>query len=174
MSELHPSRCQAELARAVFDPLPVDLHLVRHYVTLTGCTLPWRVHHWEYHRGKHLFDHLSVWFPPPELARQCLIGILESWVERPRSSAALLFIPRTLSRCWLGLSRHVLLIDTIFPNKTPLRSPPLLPIPVLVLYIPPHVPSLPSPRPMGATPKPKGFRRHEGAAERVRRLPLSD
>ena len=126
------------------------------------------LHDWHQPTGASLFDHLSVWLPPPELARQCLIGILEAWVECPQSTGALLFIPRTLARCWLDLSRHIRLVDTIFPAERPLRFPPLLPIPILVLYLAPHTPSLPSHIRLDPSPKPKGFRWHNHEASLVR------
>ena len=168
LSSLHPERNQLEITRAVFDPIEPDWNLALEYASALGNVLPVYLHDWHQPTGASLFDHLSVWFPPPELARQCLIGILEAWVERPQSTGALLFIPRTLARCWLGLSRHIRLVDTIFPAERPLRFPPLLPIPILVLYLAPHTPSLPSHSRLDPSPKPKGFRWHDHEASLVR------
>ena len=168
LSSLHPERNQLEITQAVFAPIGPDWNLALEYASALGNVLPMRHHDWHQPTGASLFDHLSVWFPPPELARQCLIGILESWVERPHSTGALLFIPRTLARCWLGLSRHIRLVDTIFPAERPLRFPPLLPIPILVLYLAPHIPSLPSHSRLDPSPKPKGFRWHDHEASLVR------
>ena len=174
LSTLHPERDQAELTAAVFAPLPVDMKLAAEYMQLHSLPGPAMLHHWLHPRGPHLFHHLSVWFPPPELARQCLIGILETWIEQPWTTSALLFIPRTLSRCWMGLSRHLLVLDTIYPQRSAMRQPPLLPIPVLVLYLAPHTPLPPPLRRMDAPPKPAGFRRHEREATRVRALHEED
>ena len=174
MSSLHPDRDQKELTRAVFDPLPTDvdpaLSCVAHHRPPGTPAL----HHWSQHRGNQLFHHSSIWFPPPELARQCLIGALETWVEQPWTTSALLFTPRTLSRCWTGLSKHLILLDTIFPTEQLLRCPPILPMPVLVLCPPPHQPSLPAPRRLDPLAKPPGFRWHEREATRMRELPPGD
>ena len=171
LSQLHPHVSQRDITRAVFDPLVPDWNLAVHYATLLGADSDMRLHEWTCPWGKGLFDHLSVWFPPPELCRQCLIGILEAWVERPRTTSALIFVPRTLSRCWLGLSRHLQLVDTFSPSDVTLVSPPLLPIPILVLYLAPHTPVLPARRRMDSAPKPAGFRWHDREATRMRGLP---
>jgi hypothetical protein len=88
------------------------------------------------------FDRLSVWFPPPEVARQVLIVMLETWAERPLLSSGLFFIPGTVPAFWSGLSRHLVELLTIYPHLAPLRYQPSLPIPIIVLYLPPHQRSL--------------------------------
>jgi hypothetical protein len=158
-----------EMNVAVFEPLPVDMELALHYVhqyQLPGQAV---YHHWTQHWGRALFNHLSVWFPPPELAQQVLIGILEAWVEQPATTSALLFIPRTCMHSWAGLSRHITELETIYPLVTALRHPPRLPIPVVVLYIPPHTRSLPTHR-MEYSSLPPGARWHTAEAEKVRGL----
>ena len=169
-SVLHERYRQEDLTRAVFAPVPVDWELVQEHVVsyqLSGSPV---LHHWSQHWGSALFDHLSVWFPPPELARPCLIGILEAWIERPDTTSALLFIPRTLSGAWSALSRHIIELNIIYPLKTPMRRPPLLPIPVVVLYLPPHSRVLPPYRRMEPPPKVKNKRWHDDAANEMRRL----
>jgi hypothetical protein len=173
-SPLHHPTDQRSLTRAVFDPLPPDMELAHRYVSERGLPGPPMLHHWECHWGPALFDHLSVWFPPPELARAVLIGILEAWVERPLTTSALVFVPRTVMDQWSGLSRHIRELDTIFPHKTPLRFPPRLPIPIIVLYLAPHSRVLPPTPRLDTSPKPTGFRWHDREAERMRRLPASD
>ena len=171
LSDLHPERNQTELTRAVFDPFPVDMVLADEYIRGFGLLGSPRLHHWGHPWGASLFGHLSVWFPPPELARQCLIGILEAWVEQPLNTSALLFIPRTLSGCWVGLSRHIILLDTIYPSKRALRHPPVLPIPILVLYLGPHQRVLPSSsHRLGSPTKPCHYKWHQQEATRVREL----
>jgi hypothetical protein len=88
------------------------------------------------------FDRLSVWFPPPEIARQVLIFMLETWAKRPMTLSSLFFIHRVVPAFWSGLSRHLVELPTIYPHLTPLRYQPLLPIPIVVLYFPPHQRSL--------------------------------
>jgi hypothetical protein len=91
-----------------------------------------------------IFDWLLVWFPPPEVARQIISFVLETWVKKPVTTSALFFIPQTVPAFWRGLSRHLVELDTIFPHLVTLRLPPLLPIPIIVLYLPAHQHSLPT------------------------------
>ena len=84
------------------------------------------------------FDRLSIWFPLPKLAGQVLVFMLETWAERPLTTSALFFIPLAVPACWWGLSRYLIELPTIYPHVTPLRFPPKVPIPVCVLYLPPH------------------------------------
>ena len=148
--------------------------MVEDYSARLGNCLPISHVHWSHRAGTDLLGHLSAWFPPPELARQCLIQFLELWVESPQTTGALFFIPRTLAHCWLGLSRHIRLVDTIYPSEVRLRHPPLLPIPILVLYISPHSPSLPVSSSVGTHALPKGFRWHNREAARMRELPRAN
>jgi hypothetical protein len=164
------------LTQAVFDPLPFDPYLVQEYVNL----LP-AIHHpdrawlhcdwaqpWQ---PTSLFDKLLVWCPPPELAHQVISFVLETWVEKPLTTFALFFVPRTVPAFWRGLSRHILELPTIFPHKTPLRLPPLLPIPILVLYLHPHQRSLPTHDRLARTTPPAKAKWHRQQAALLRGLP---
>ena len=68
--------------------------------------------------------------------------MLETWAERPLTSSSLFFIPCTLPAFWWGLSHHIVELETIYPQLTLLRYQPLLPIPIVVLYLPPHTRTL--------------------------------
>ena len=68
--------------------------------------------------------------------------MLETWAERPLTSSSLFFIPPTVLAFWWGLSCHLIELPTIYPHLTPLQYPPMLPIPIIVLYLPPHQRSL--------------------------------
>jgi hypothetical protein len=139
------------LTRAVFDPLPFDPGLVTSYydtIVPQGFRppgVPWEYRHWEGAWDAHkCFDRCTVWFPPPELARQVLCFILDVWVECPRTTSALIFVPRVVQAFWWGLCRHIKELATFYPHLTPLRLQPTVPIPVVVLYLPPHQRSLPT------------------------------
>jgi hypothetical protein len=41
-----------------------------------------------------VFDRLTVWFPPPEIARQVLTFVFECWAEKPLTTSGLFFIPQ--------------------------------------------------------------------------------
>ena len=159
------------LNAAVFAPLRPDPELALRYVQTLGWADNWRLHHYRECWGQPLFNHMIVTFPPPEVARQCIIHILEAWVERPRTTSALLFVPRVLSGFWSGLSRHLRELDVIYPSRTPLRFPPTLPIPIVVLHLPPHSRSAPTvDRRDLRTPHVPGAREHRMLAEQVRGL----
>lgn len=82
-------------------------------------------------------DVTSVWFPPPELGAELISRVLETWVERPLSTAAVFVIPRILQSSWMGLSRHVRVIGEYRPHDMPPQEPtPLLPVPIVVLFLP--------------------------------------
>jgi hypothetical protein len=97
------------ITQAVFDPLPFDACLAQYYVDEFPA-----MHHmdrvWKYCKwncmwdAKLVFDRLTVWFAPPELARQVLTFVLESWAERPLTTSGLFFIPGLLARHFLALS----------------------------------------------------------------------
>ena len=136
-----------EITRAIFEPVIPDWDLVYPYVT----DLPrpplrdWSVQNWWHENWDELeiMDNATIWFPPPEIARQLLTFVLERWVERPLTTTALFFIPRIISDVWRGISRHLRELPTIYPHETAMRHPPVLPIPIIVLYLPPHQRTLP-------------------------------
>ena len=93
-----------------------------------------------------MFDVLTVWFPPPELARQVITCAIEAWCERPLTTSSLFVVPRVMTAQWKHLSRHVVEVGTFTPDQLCLNQPPMLPIPIVVLYLPPHTRVLPPPR----------------------------
>jgi hypothetical protein len=143
MSALQDLKDSTSLTRAVFEPLHFDKELIDSYVGFYDLASHYVVCDWNSVWDSRIcFNQLSVWFPPPELARQVLIFMLETWAEKPLTTSSLLFIPRTVPAFWWGLSRHLVELPTIYPHLTPLRHQPLLPIPIVVLYLPPHKRSL--------------------------------
>jgi hypothetical protein len=55
--------------------------------------LPWDPH--------QVFDQLTIWAPPPELAAQLLYALLQIYVERPLTTSFLVILPRVLQRRWM-------------------------------------------------------------------------
>jgi hypothetical protein len=123
---------------------------------------------WDAHR---VFDRLTVWFPPPELARQVLTFVLECWAEKPLTTSGLFFIPRTVPAFWRGLSRHLIKLPTLLPHEVSLPFPPILPIPVIVLYLPPHQRSLSTKDRLARVATPPNTRWHREQAALLRGLP---
>ena len=144
-TELHPQVDQTALTASVFAPLRRDdcvvEFLIRRYALPTG----WRYQPWEQgHRASEGLHQFSVWIPPPEGARQCIIWALESWCESPLDTSAMFIVPRTIPGAWQHLSKYVVELETLDPQDLPLRHQPFLPTPVVVLYLRSHVRSLPN------------------------------
>jgi hypothetical protein len=136
------------ITQAVFDPLPFDACLAQYYVdqlpAMHHRDRAWTYCKWNYMwDARRVFDRLTVWFPPPELARQVLTFVLESWAERPLTTSGLFFIPGLCQP--FGAAYPGTWSSSRLCSPTKLRSPPpILPIPVIVLYLPPHQRSLPT------------------------------
>jgi hypothetical protein len=147
MAPFHDLLDPTDITRAVFAPATFDATIVNSYVNQFRLGEWYQHHRWDRTWDAHnCFDRLTLWFPPPEVARQLLIFLLETWAEKPATTSALVFIPRTIPSFWWGLSRFLTKLPTIYPHVTRLRFPPLVSIPICVLYLPPFRRSLPGPR----------------------------
>jgi hypothetical protein len=136
---------QRRLTAAIFAPLVVDPLLIADLVHRYSLRTDWMICDWAVPWAEfQLLGRFSVWFPPPELARQLLTHLLDIWSEVPWTTEVLLVIPRVLSGFWFGLSKHLYEVETFDPRLYPLLVPPVLPIPVVVLHLPSHVRSLPT------------------------------
>ena len=80
--------------------------------------------------------------------------MLNAWCERPLTTSAVFVIPRILQHQWRGLSRHLLELATYDPWTLPVDCQPVLPIPFVILYLGPHVRTLPDPYRMDGPPLP--------------------
>lgn len=174
VSPFHDTPTQQELQVSVFAPLHYDPSLVAH---LTSCfSLPTRWSYFDWNqvwRANDLLDRHTVWFPPPEIARQALIFMLETWVERPWTTSALFVIPRTLAGSWIGLSKHLTQLCLLSDTDWHFNPPRLLPVPVIVLSLAPFVRRLTPPNPdrLDSAPLPKDAQWHRQQAAHVRGLP---
>ena len=172
MSTLHDIMDSTRLTQAIFDPAPFDPLLVWEYLpNWSHHYQSWRHQTWNQQWTASLCMHqTTAWFPPPELASQLLTFILNTWVECPYTTEAILFVPRVMENAWRNLSRYVKEIGIIYPHKTPLRRPPTLPIPIVVLYILTHQRSLPPNRRLDKTSN-SAPAWHTAQATIMRRLP---
>jgi hypothetical protein len=93
--------------------------------------------------ANRVFDQFTVWFPPPEIGSQLLYFLLQCYVERPLTTAALIVLPRVLQRKWSRPSRHVMEVGIYQRGAVPFAFRSLLTIPVVVLLIPFHIRCLP-------------------------------
>lgn len=118
---------------------------------------------------------LRIWFPPPEIARQAISFMLAAYVQRPLTTSALFFVPRVVPAFWFGLSRHIIELPLVHPREHSLAVQPVLPIPIVVLYLAPHVRMLPDPKSrMDRPSNPSGLKWHRTQAEILRGLQPSN
>jgi hypothetical protein len=163
---------QVTLTAAVFAPLTVDFDLVKEHVTTWNLPARWRYVDWQRRwNARSIMGALSVWFPPPEVARQVLVFILETWCEQQTTTSALLFVPRAVPGFWMGLSKHLQELPSFKPHERFLRQPPLLSAPIIVLYLAPHCRTLKPSNRLDRPPSIPGARWHEEQAEAMRGLP---
>jgi hypothetical protein len=169
---LHSQTDPVSINAAVFAPLQFDLGLVQWILNTLGQAgaIGWRYQAWDMTwDARMMFDTLNVWFPPPELARQVITCSLEAWCERPLTTSFLFVVPRVVTAEWQHLSRHLVEIGTFLSDDLCLRQPPMLPIPIVILYLPPHTRVLPPPR-VDSPPVSAAQRWHRQQASFVRGL----
>ena len=163
------------LTAAIFAPLAYESALISQYVARHSLPPTWTFIPWaSAWTADSVLHHFTVWLPPPELARQVLSTVLETWVESPMDTSALFFIPHILQGQWKGLSRHLVELDAVYPFLLPLTQQPLLPIPIVVLSLPCFhrflpVPSSPSRLVTSASPSDIAW--HKQQAAYLRGLP---
>jgi hypothetical protein len=163
---------QGKLTASIFAPLEPDPTLIADIVYRHGLQADWMICDWSQSWPSYkLFNRLSVWFPPPEIARKLITYLLKTWSEVPWSTSMLLFVPRVMSGFWFGLSKHIVELEIIDPRFYPLALPPALPIPLVVLYIPAHMRSLPTRDRLAWIPSPFGSHWHKQQATLMRELP---
>jgi hypothetical protein len=174
VSPFHDAPTQQDIQVSVFAPLAYDEKLVSHLSHLYSLPKSWVYHDWnQLWRADNVFNQHTVWFPPPEIARQAIIFVLETWAELPWSTSALFVIPRTLAGSWRGLSKHLREVCLLKEADWQFSPPRLLPVPVIVLYLAPFVRRLTSANTdrLDAAPLPPDAVWHRKQAEHVRGLP---
>jgi len=177
VSPLQESMPQHVVTSSIFAPCPYDPSLVSRLVLEHDLGPAWEGCRWDRPITAAVCLHrLTVWFPPPEIARQVICACLQLWVEAPLTTSFLFVIPRILLDSWRGVSKHLQELEIIYPHTTVMRLPPVLPIPIVVLCLRPFQRQLTDPeihRLDPVPPHPK-LRWHQQQAEHVRRLsPLS-
>lgn len=95
----------------------------------------------------------------PRLLGRCFLASLRPG-SRPTTTSTLIFVPCTLSDSWWRFSHHLVEIDEIRLDKIAFNAP-CLPILIAVLYLTPHIHSLPVSRGLVIFPMPRGYLRHQ-------------
>ena len=148
MSSAQDLRDQGQLLASIFSPMPYTPDLIFRYLDEANAHhYEWRYQDWTcWWEAQPLFDCLTVWFPPPELAAQAISFQLEAWVERPTTTSALFFVPRVMQGRWKHLSRHIMELTPFIPWEEP-WFPTNLSVPVIVLYLPRFIRRMPAETP---------------------------
>jgi hypothetical protein len=134
---------------------------------------PWHHRSWDLEwRPDDIFDRITIWAPPPEVAPQLIYALLQIHVERPLTTAMIILLPRVLQKRWSRASRCVLELGCYPRRILPIVHHSPLTIPVVVLYIPFHVRSL-QPARMDAPPSTTLRRTHRQHAASVRGMPAA-
>ena len=184
MTPLQQSIPREVLMPAIFAPMAFHPQVVEEYVRMhiphyihdQGWELPedhprWHGRRWDAPwEAEECFNRLTVWFPPPEVARGTITFILNCRVEVPLATSALFFIPRILPAAWRGLNRALVELPPIDPRTADLSSLPVLPIPITVLYLPGHRRRPPSRNKLDKAPAPWEARWHQQQANELRRV----
>jgi hypothetical protein len=175
ISALHDKPNRRELLAEIFAPVPFTPEVGQWVMHEVGFPLltPWHHRSWDLEwRAGNIFDRLTIWAPPSEVALQLLYALLQLYVERPLTTPMIHILPRVIQRRWSRASRHVLEIGCYPRNTLPLVHHSSLTIPVIVLYIPFHVRSLQPPW-MDAPPSTTLRRTHRQHAASVCGMPAA-
>jgi hypothetical protein len=92
---------------------------------------------------KEIYGQVSIWTPVPEVARQALVRFLDIWVEGATMTSGLFLVPRVLQKDWEYICKHVITIGEYYPWMLPESCAYDSHIPLVLLYIPPYVRTLP-------------------------------
>ena len=182
LSPFHDQIPRDELLPAIFAPLHPDPALALHYYSLhvrahhdtipDYPSIPWE--RWDMARWDRAWSTIpvlgrgTVWFPPPELARNVITHVLDRYTEAPLTTTALFFVPRVVPAFWKGLSKHLVELPLLHPHSSDLAFPPLLPIPIMVLYLPPHLRTKPTKNRLDKAPPPLRAQWHQRQAALMR------
>jgi hypothetical protein len=116
VSPFHDIYDQHLLSHSIFAPYPFDATLVQVCLDHLSVTCPWFHHPWDaFWDASSCFHQLTVWFPPPELARQILT----------LTTSFLFVVPRVVPAFWHSLSRHLQELPLLQPSDPWTPSPPL-------------------------------------------------
>jgi len=169
---LHGEVNQRDFTAALFAPVPLEWPQVTRYASLVGLgDKHWVFSPWDSPvMGDSLIHQYSVHCPPPELARQTIVFLLEAWVESPSDTGALLFVPRVVPAFWHGLSKHIKELDLLPADDY--SSHCWANIPVVVLCLTPFFyPDYRQPNRVDQNPRPiKHRKQHEELASQMRSL----
>jgi hypothetical protein len=119
---------------------------------------------------EEIYGKISIWTPVPEVARQALVRFLDIWVEGATFTSGIFIIPRILQKDWEYICKHVLTLGEIYPWMLPASCAYDSHIPLVLLYVPLYVRSLPDYRMVESSTTPVHSRWHMEQADHLRGL----
>jgi hypothetical protein len=118
-----------------------------------------------------IYGQISIWTPCPEIARQALRTFMDIWVEGAIVTSGIFIIPRILQRDWGFLSRYIQEVAVVYPCTLPVPLRYDSHVPLVVLFVPHFVRTLPAPSRMELSSREPRFARwHQVQADHVRGL----
>jgi hypothetical protein len=179
VSPLHQAAGRVLTTAHVLDPAPYSPLLVPWILHQAGlpATTPVTYRPWDgCWTARPLLHQTTLWYPPPEIARQVIVHVMSLGVESPWGTQVFIFVPRILQHQWGNLSKHVHEVGIFQPGEFPLSPLQHLPIPVVLLQIATYKRTLPSIRDedmaarLDGPPAPPDARWHRNEAELLRGL----
>jgi hypothetical protein len=122
---------------------------------------------WKFER---IYGKISIWIPVPEIARQAIVQFLDIWVEGATTTSGIFLVPRVIQKDWEYISKHVVTVGEIYPCMLPPECTYYSQIPLVLLYVPFYVRSLPPDSLDRPAPPPLHSRWHTEQAEYLRGL----
>jgi hypothetical protein len=171
-SPLHRHPPQHVILHDIFAPLSFSSDVGDWARSQAGLppSVKWHFCHWDASWDFHIVaNRLTIWTPPPEVAAQLLHFLLLSYVEASATTSCLLLIPRILQLRWSRMSSIIRTVGIYQRSVIPLYCHSVLTIPVVLLYIPCHIRTLPTRR-LDSSALTTRQRIHEAEATSLRRM----
>jgi hypothetical protein len=93
---------------------------------------------------ENIYGKISIWVPVPEIARQAIVRFLDIWVEGATITSGIFLVPRVIQKDWEYLSKHIVTVGEMYPCTLPPECTYYSQIPLVLLYVPFYVRTLPS------------------------------
>ena len=174
MSNLQERPGQREILKGIFAPVPMSFELAHWAAYHAGLPSAADITLCDWNTRLDfltIVNHCTLWCPPPETAAQLIYQLLTLYMEAPLTTSMLIVVPRILQRRWGRASRVVQEIGCYSQESVPFANHGRpLPIPIVLLYVPPHIRVCPDPHSVDKPSSSYLARWHKQEAENMRGL----